>query len=268
MTKFPSNLDFIPMPSEVTRQMAYRDKAGEITASRKRGLDLIRKYGKEPYKPSAKERGWIFYDTLVTTEKAEATYYFDLYLEKWQASYPWEICHWFRNWYQIWKVLRLHMHFKLPQDDAILFHTLARPFPPGFKPPYYKRQTNWSFEKLMKFLHTSYIKDKSGEVVKEIINNRSLLEKLLDGEVIPYKYTDVLTYSQLYSKITDYIIYHPEVAVTLKPGHQRAIENLRLHSSPQACIKAPWFLEAIRMHKAGVPEEELYRYLSEDAMST
>lgn len=264
MNLLPKDLDFIPMPSPQVRKMAYQEKVGEITASRKRGIELAEKYGKKALKPSSQEVRWLFYDTLITTTKTEDfDPYFELYREKLVLSYPWEICHWLKNWYSIWKFLRLHMHFPLPPDDAILFFTLAYPFPPGITCPDYEGQPV-SFHKVMGYLHTLYTKTLSRQAVEEVLNDRELLETLLDGKIIPYKYTEVLPYGALYSKVTNYIIMHPKLCASLAPHHQRAIENLRALGGKQALFKAPWFLEIARIQKDGATEEELYDLLLEN----
>ena len=255
MNKLPDTLDFIPKPPKNIITFAIREKAPEVLASRDRGLKIARKYGKDPYKPNPKERAWIFYDTLITMVKEDFNDYYEIYNSVLKKSYPWEITHWLKNWYSIWRYLRLHLGIHMEEADGVLFYTISRPFPPGITSPDAIGQP-FSFYKIIDFLHTIQRRDKIKEVVQEIIKDTEVLDKLLKGQIIPYEYTEVLSFSSLYDKVTNYIIFHPNICRELPPEHQRIIENLRkLHPNDKAIFKAPWFLEAYRLAKEGKKKE-------------
>lgn len=267
--RFPPTLDFIPAPPLATREAYYKEKIRDINLCRKRGVEIAEKYNKTRYEPSKAERGWIFYDSLITMHKEDYQFYYDDNKDFLEENYPWEICHWLKNWYSIHKYLRLVIHKKLEEDDGILFFSIARPLPPEVIPPNYEVQ-QVSFYKIISNLHSLQEILEEEKAIKGILSNPELLSSLIKGEVIPYKFTEVLNYNILYDRVTNKLFNHPEIVKTLAPGTQKAIENLRLTvyktgGNSKVLQGAPWLIEAIKMQKEGATEAQLYDYLMEDA---
>jgi len=264
----PDTLDFLPKMSKSRQKEMILDKSGEIRSLRQHGVALAKSIPKPIYRPTQKEINWIFYDILISVRKSSTDPYLETYSKILRKQYPWKICHWCINFYQVWRSLRLHCHVPLPVQDATIYYTLVSPFPPGFEPPRHLRQI-LSFHKVMLALYRNYFKELKKLALQEILTSPELTTKIIHGEIIPYKYTEIVPWVKIYDGVLTYLQNRPTKLQALNLDQDtlailnRSIDINRFKTLSRASTGLFKELDKVIKDKGCTPEEA-YRLLQEN----
>ena len=218
-------LDFLPPMPKFRQREALTDKSGEILSLRENGALFIKRYQKKKYVPGKEEINWIFRDTFISTPKVSAVDYIEKRTTLLEKQYPYEVTRWFHNFYSVWRYLRLTCHIQLPNTEAQLFYSLARPFPPKFSPP--ETEQDISYSSVLEYLYRQYIKDLKVRAIQEILENTDLTNKVVQGELVPYRFLEILPVRTMFEKVTNELIKYPELQEKLSEDSKSILKSLR-----------------------------------------